>query len=112
MRLRAFAARQASKKLMTTLAVTNQITADTLTYAPAVLAGVAAAETAAPLAPGMSKQAAVVNAVLQGIQVGSGALETSANPTVAGVAVLINLVVSIFNDLKVFKHAAPAAAAV
>jgi N-acetylglucosamine-6-phosphate deacetylase len=92
---------------MNMLAVTSLITADTLAFAPAVLAGVSAAETAAPLAPGTTKQAAVVNAVLQGIQVGSGELETSANPTVAGVATLVNLFVSIFNALKVFKHATP-----
>lgn len=96
---------------MNTLAVTTLITTDTLKYAPAALAGVAAAESAAPLAPGTSKQAAVVNAVLQGVQVGSGVLETSTNPTVAGVATLVNLIVSIFNDLNVFRHAAPATAA-
>jgi hypothetical protein len=94
---------------MSTLAVTTQITQGTLAYAPAVLAGVAAAESAAPLAPGASKQAAVVSAVLNGIEVGSGALESSPNPTIAGVALLVNLFVSIFSSLGIFKHAAPAA---
>jgi hypothetical protein len=91
---------------MSAITVTNQITAETLAYAPAVLAGIQAAEQAAPLAPGSSKQAAVVSAVLQGVEVGSGALESSSNPTVAGVAGLVNLFVSILNSLGVFKHTA------
>ena len=85
---------------MSVLSVTNQITAETMQYAPAVMAGVQAAQQAAPDAPGQSKQAAVVSAVLTGVEVGSGALENSPNKTVAGVALLINMFVSIFKALR------------
>lgn len=78
----------------------NKITLQTATYAGAVIAGVQAAQYAAPDAPGISKQSAVVSHVLDGIDVGSQALETSPNATVASVALLVNLVVSIFKTLK------------
>lgn len=96
---------------MSTLATVNTITTGVVSYAPAVIAGIQAAE-ATGTASGQSKQAAVVSAVLNGVEVGSGALENSTNSTVAGVAALVNLFVSIFNSLGIFKHAtvtAPAA---
>lgn len=76
------------------------ITTDVSAYAPAVLAGVQAAELSN--APGTSKLQAVVNGVLGT----TGALETSANPNVAGVAALANLFVGILNALGVFTHKA------
>lgn len=93
---------------MSTTAAINTITTNTLQYAPAVLAGIQAAEAVAPSASGSSKQVAVVSSVLQGIEVGSGALESSPNPTVASVALLVNLFVSIFNSLGIFKKTATA----
>jgi hypothetical protein len=92
---------------MSTLSTVNSITTQTVSYAPAVLAGIQAAE--ATQAGGASKQAAVVQAVLNGVEVGSGDLAQSSNPTVAGVAALVNLFVSIFNSLGIFKHGTPAA---
>jgi len=79
---------------------TNMITAETLTYAPAVLAGVQAMEAMAPTAANPIKQSAVVQAVT-GIEVVSGALEASPNPTVASVAILVNLFCAL---IKAFRH--------
>lgn len=84
----------------------NAINSQTLQYAPAVLAGIQAAEAIAPTASGSSKQAAVVQSVLAGVEVGSGALESSPNPTVSAVAQLVNLFVAIFNSLGIFKKSA------
>lgn len=79
---------------------TGAITTQTLQYLPAVLAGVQTAEVSG--ATGQGK----LNAVLQGIQAGSGLAAGSANADVAGIATLINLVVSIFNATNVFKKKA------
>jgi ethanolamine ammonia-lyase large subunit len=92
----------------------NGITLQTANYAGAVVAGVQAAQAARAANPevtGRDAQGAVVSSVLDGIDVGSGALETSTNPTVASVAVLVNLVVNIF---KLLRHPAfvPAPASV
>jgi hypothetical protein len=95
---------------MTTLAVTNQITADTLAYAPALMAGVQAIETIAPPVPGATKQSVLLNKVLVGIDVGSGALESSPNPTVASCALLVNLFASLIKAFAGMKTA-PAVAA-
>lgn len=76
------------------------ITTQTLTYTPAVIAGVQAAETS--LASGPSKQQAVINAILAGSQAAEGV----PNPNVAAIAALVNLTVSIFNALGLFKHKA------
>jgi hypothetical protein len=92
---------------MSTLAVTNQITSEALAYAPALLAGVQAIETIAPPVSGATKQSVLLNKVLVGIEVGSGALENSPNPTVASCALLVNLFAAL---IKAFKPA-PAAAA-
>lgn len=95
----------ASAPLVTT------ITNETLQYAPAVIAGIQAAELTG--ATGQSKQAAVVSSVLNGVEVGSGVLESSPNPTVAGVALLVNMFVSIFKALNFgpFKQSPAVAAA-
>lgn len=88
---------------MSALSVVNQITSQTVDYAPAVIAGVQAAQAARnadPSITGAQAQSAVVSSILTGIEVGSGALETSKNPTVAGIALLVNLFVSIFKALK------------
>jgi len=82
------------------------ITQNELLYAPAVLAGVQAAEAVAADAPGHAK----ADAVLTGIMTGSAALATNkaTPPSVAGIAALINLSVSILNALGIFRKAAPA----
>jgi hypothetical protein len=80
------------------------VNAQTLTYVPAVLAGVQAAEQSA--GNGASKKQAVVNAIL----IGARAAEATPNPNVAGIAALVDLVVSILNSTGVFSHkSAPAA---
>lgn len=81
------------------------INTQTITYLPAVLAGVQAAEQSN--AAGATKKQAVVNAVIAGAR---GA-ETSTNPNVAGIAALVDLVVSILNSTGVFSHKSPAAPA-
>ncbi len=87
----------------------TQITAGTLQYAPAVIAGIQAAEAAAQqtAATGAQKHDAVLNGILQGIQVGSGALAQGTGQ-VAAISGLINLFVSIFNGLNLFHHSIPA----
>lgn len=90
---------------MSTLSTVNTITSDTLVYAPAVLAGVQAAEVSA--APGTTKLQAVVNGVLAASQAG----EAVPNATVAGISMLVNLVVSIFNATGLFSHKAATPAA-
>jgi hypothetical protein len=93
---------------MNTLAVTNQITTETLAYAPALLAGVQAIETIAPPVSGQTKQSVLLNKVLVGVEVGSGVLENSPNPTVAGCALLVNLFAAL---IKAFKTTPAVAAA-
>lgn len=85
---------------MSTASTINTITTQTLSYAPAVIAGVQAAELSG--ASGETKAQAVVNAVLAG----SGAAESATNPNVAGIASLVNLFVSIFNATGLFSHKA------
>lgn len=81
--------------------VTN-ITNNEVQYAPAVLAGVLAAEQSTQ--PGTSKAQAVVN----GIIAASAAGAQVPQPTVAGISELVNLTVSILNALGVFSHKAKA----
>lgn len=81
----------------------DKITANEIAYAPAVLAGVQAAETAG--GSGHDK----LNAVVNGIIAGSQTLESAPSPTVAGIAALVNLTVSILNALGIFKKKAVAA---
>jgi flagellar biosynthesis protein FliQ len=90
---------------VSTLSTVNTITNETLTYAPAVLAGVQVAETTG--ASGSSKLQAVVNGVLAASQAG----EAVPNATVAGISALVNLVVSIFNATGIFSHKAAAPSA-
>lgn len=78
----------------------NDITSQIVTYTPAVVAGVQAAEVSG--ASGESK----LTAVIDGIQKGSQVAEGIPVPSVAAIAGLVNLVVSIFNALGVFKHKA------
>lgn len=92
-----------STAVITSTPLVTTITNETLQYAPAVLAGVQAAETATG-ATGQSKHDAVLNGVLAGIQVGSGALAQASTGQVAAISGLINLFVSIFNSLGIFKH--------
>jgi hypothetical protein len=92
---------------MSVTTTVNQINTATLEYLPAVLAGVQAAEQVAPGLPGETKAQAVVN----GIIAGSAVLAGDANPNVAGIAALVNLVVSILNAAKIFRHKAVAGTA-
>jgi hypothetical protein len=74
------------------------ITSHTITFAPAVIAGVQAAEMSS--ANGTTKQQAVVNAVLAGAR----AAEGTPNPNVAAIASLVDLVVSVLNATGLFSH--------
>jgi hypothetical protein len=74
-------------------------------YAPVAIAAVLAAEQSR--ASGMAKQQAVVNAILAGARMG----ESVPNANVAGVAALVDLIVSVLNATGVFSHRAPVAAA-
>ncbi len=78
----------------------EKITAQTMVYLPAVMAGVMVAQESD--AAGADKHAAVLDAVIAG----SGALAgaAGANPDVAAVSGLINLAVSILKALGVFKR--------
>lgn len=83
---------------MSVTSTVTAITTQTLSYAPAVAAGVQAAELSN--ASGDTKLEAVVNGVLAI----SGATEQSTNPEVAGISLLVNLFVSIFNATGIFNH--------
>lgn len=76
----------------------TSISQQVATYTPAVIAGVQAAEVSG--ASGSAK----LQAVLDGIQAGSAAAELIPIPQVEAIAALVNLVVSIFNSLGIFKH--------
>ena len=94
---------------MNTAATVNKITAQTVAYVPAVMAAMQAVEaTATPDMSGATKQQIVVSQVVGGIEAGSAALENSPNPTVAGIAQLVNLFASIFHATGLFqrKHVA------
>lgn len=82
---------------MSAATTVNQITMQTAQIAPAAIAAVQAAQAAG--GTNEAKQSIVVK-VLTGIEVGSGALESHPNPTVASTALLVNLIVSIFKALK------------
>lgn len=84
---------------MSVATTVNQITSVELQFVPAVLAGVQAAEATG--APGHAK----AQAVIDGVIAGSGALagQAGVQPTVAGIAALVNLTVSILNALGIFK---------
>ncbi len=94
---------------MSVVTTVNGITGQIVSYTPALVQSVRAAVEVAESVPevtGPQKQRAVVAAVLEGVEVGSQALETHSNPTVAAVALLVNLVVSVLNSLGVFKRKA------
>lgn len=78
------------------------ITTNELQYAPAVLAGVQVAEAAGVNATGAEKAQAVLNGILEGSQV--LATTPTVPPSVAGIAALINLSVSIINAFGLFGH--------
>lgn len=93
---------------MSAVSTVTQIETQTLTYAPAAIAGIQAAEAGGQIvgAAGPSKLSAVLSGIAAGAQVG----EAIPVPQVAAISGMINLFVSIFNALGIFKHA-PAAAA-
>lgn len=96
---------------MSTVSTVNTITTDVQQFIPAVSAGVQAAEIAAQTAASQGiivTGAQKASAVLEGIQAGSGVLAQGTGQ-VAAISGLINLFVSIFNSLNLFKHStAPA----
>lgn len=87
---------------MSTATVVNQITAATDANAPAVLAGIIGIEQAASSLPGATKAQIVVAQVLAGAR----AAEGIPNPTVAGIAALVDIFVSILNASGLFKKKA------
>ena len=89
---------------MSTATVVNNITHQTLTYAPAVLGAVQAIEAVAPNLPGATKQQIVINQILAATGSVSTSLESSTNPTVAGIAGLVNLFVGILNATGIFQR--------
>lgn len=76
-----------------TLDTINEIDAQVLTYAPAVIAGVQQAEAVG--GSGASKKQMVLTAIQAGAQIGEGL----PSPNVSAISGLIDLVVSIFNAL-------------
>ena len=76
------------------------ITIDSLTYVPAVIAGIQAAEATGQ--PGATKQQAVINGILGSVEGATGVLATTpgVNANVSAIAALINLFVSIFYPHK------------
>lgn len=78
----------------------NNIEMQTMNYAPAVMAGVQAAELSS--ATGAAKKQAVVNGIIAGSQ--TVQQSPGVSPTVSAIAGLVDLFVSIFNSLGVFSH--------
>lgn len=87
---------------MSVATTVNGITNQELTYLPAVLAGIQAAEAANAAAPGTQKAQAVLDGIVAGSTVAAEA--PGANPNVAAISALISLSVSIFNAMGVFKR--------
>ncbi len=83
---------------MSIVSTVNQIDTETLAYAPTAIAGILAAEQTA--ASGGSKKQAVIDGILAGAKVG----ETVPIPQVAAISGMIDLFVSIFNALGLFRH--------
>ena len=79
------------------MSTVNQINEQVTTYAPLVMAGIQAAEQSTM--SGANKK----QAVLDGIQSASGTLAASTKPDVAAIGAMINMFVSIFNALGIFK---------
>ena len=74
------------------------ITAQTMNFAPAVIGGIHAAEVSG--ASGADKKQAVIDGILAGAK----AAENIPIPQVSAIAGMIDLFVSIFNSLGLFKH--------
>ena len=79
----------------------DQINHATLTYAPAVIAGVQAAEVSG--ASGSNKKQAVLDGILAGAKLG----ENMPIPQVAAISGMIDMFVTIFNSLGLFKKSSP-----
>ena len=86
---------------MSVVNTVTQIDSQIMAYTPAVMAGVTAAEASSQ--SGSNKKQAVLSAIQAGTKVG----ETIPVPQVAAISGLIDLVVSIFNALGIFKHSLP-----
>jgi precorrin-4 methylase len=85
--------------LNTTIA---QIDATTLQFAPQVFAGVTAVEAAAAGLPGQTKAEIVINSVIAGAHAAEGV----PIPSVAGIAALVELFVTMLSATGIFKHKA------
>lgn len=83
---------------MSVVTTVDQIDAQTLTYIPAVIAGMHAAEQST--AAGATKKQAVLDAIQAGAQAG----ESVQAPQVAAIAGMIDMFASIFKALGVFRH--------
>jgi hypothetical protein len=91
---------------MATLTLVNQIEASIAKFLPSTLTAVLATEGAAHNVAGATKLQNVVNAVIAGTAVVEA---ESPAPSVAAIAGLANLLVTILNYTGVFKHGAPPA---
>lgn len=76
-------------------ATVDQINAETLQFAPAIIAGILAAKNVT--APGADKHAAVINAIQAGSE-GLAGLSID-HPKIASISATINLFVTIFKAL-------------
>lgn len=85
---------------MNVTSTVNAIDAQALQYAPAAIAGIHAAELSS--ASGANKKQAVIDGILAGAKIG----ETVPVPQVAAISAMIDLFVSIFNALGIFKKKA------
>jgi flagellar biosynthesis protein FliQ len=81
------------------------INTQTLAFAPAVLAAIQAVEAADPHIPGTSKRQIVLDSIVGVAKVG----ETIPNANVAGISLMIDMFVSIFNAAGKFRKAPKAA---
>jgi hypothetical protein len=90
---------------MSTTTTLNNISAQTLAYAPVALSAISSVEAADAAIPGVTKKQIAVNMILAGSQIAEGVPV----PSVAAAGLLINLLVSILNATGIFSHkAAPA----
>lgn len=86
---------------MSIISTVTQIDTQTLQYAPAVLAAIQAAELSGQ--SGSNKKQAVLDGVLKGAQVA----ENIPIPQVQAIAGMVDMFVSIFNSLGIFKKSNP-----
>jgi hypothetical protein len=87
---------------MSTLSIVSQIEASIAAFLPTTLAAVLAVEATAHSTPGQSKLQTVLNVVMAT----TGVAEQVPVPSVAAVAGLANLLVTILNATGVFNHGA------